>query len=178
MNTKILLPLVTILLTVLPVCAEEYHRTATPLPDLKMEQSGLAFKLIEGYQDYRIVATHFRTDKNELRYVLANAMAFNALTAGKRPLPEGSKIVKIGWSVKTTERFPAALEADELKRVEYMYKESSRFNRNGDHWGYARFVKNKGRFESWKGDTTECAACHSVMSDNDYLFTTPQSLSE
>ena len=46
-------------------------------------------------------------------------------------MPEGSKIVKIGWSVKKMASFPTALEADEVQRVEYMVKDSKVFNSNG-----------------------------------------------
>ena len=124
-----------------------------PLPDLKMQQNGLPFRLIDGYENYRIVATHYRTDKHELRYILANPVAYDAFKSGKVPLPEGSKVVKIGWKVVEMNRFPAAYEAGALQRVEFMYKD-----------------------ESWKGDTNECAACHAVMADHDFLFTTLQKL--
>ena len=144
------------------------------LPDIEMEQNGLPFRLIEGYGEYRIVATHYRTDKHELRYILADPVAYEALQKGVSPLPEGSKVVKIGWDVAPMERFPAALEARTIQRVEYMVKDSTRFDRGGDHWGYARFVKAGDGYESWKGDTAECAACHSAAADTDYLFTRMQ----
>ncbi|MDQ7082437.1 MAG: hypothetical protein Q9N34_05365 [Aquificota bacterium] len=31
--------------------------------------TGLKFGLIKGYENWHVVATHFRTDKNELRYI-------------------------------------------------------------------------------------------------------------
>jgi hypothetical protein len=156
------------------MAAEGYMTDNVKLPKLEMAQNGLTFDLIEGYGDYRIVATHYRTDKKELRYVLANPTAYNALKTGTLPMPEGSKVVKIGWSVKEMGLFPAALEADAIQRVEYMVKDAKRFDHNGDHWGYARFVKKGATYESWKGDTAECIACHSIASQNDYLFTTFQ----
>ena len=54
--------------------SDAYETHNTSVPQLKMPDSNLTFKMIEGYQDYKIVATHFRTDKNELRYILANAL--------------------------------------------------------------------------------------------------------
>lgn len=159
------------LLTTVIFASDIYQTTNRDLPDLKMPDNNLSFAMIEGYEDYRIVATHFRTDKNELRYVLANPQAYNALRANKLPLPEGSKIVKIGWSVKKTDIFPAALEADTLQRVEYMIKDSSKFNSNGDNWGYARFVKKGDDYVAWKEGQQGCVACHAVAKENDFLFT-------
>jgi hypothetical protein len=81
------------------------------LPELKMAENNLTFQMIEGYPDYKIVATHFRTDKNELRYILANPIGYNALKEKAKVMPEGSKIVKIGWSVKKMELFPKAFRS-------------------------------------------------------------------
>lgn len=147
---------------------------ADTLPDLKMPDTGLTFRLIDGYQDYRIVATHWRTDKNELRYVLANPIAYEALKSNKLPLPEGSIMVKIGWSVKPMSAYPDALEADKLQRIEYMVKDSKRFDHNGDHWGYARFVKKEQGYVAYPNGSQECIACHASVAPHDYLFSTFQ----
>lgn len=155
-------------------CMMVLQTSAQTLPDIKMPDNGLPFGLIEGYAEYKIVATHWRTDKNELRYVLANSVAYDALKSKTLPLPEGSKIVKIGWSVKPMESFPSALEADKLQRVEYMVKDSKRFNENGDHWGYARFVKKEDGYVPYANGSAECIACHASVAPNDYLFSTFQ----
>jgi hypothetical protein len=148
------------------------------LPKLQMPDNNLTFRMIDGYQDYKIVATHFRTDKNELRYVLANKIGYNALKSDSKIMPEGSKIVKIGWSVKKMASFPAALEADKIQRVEYMIKDSKNFDANGDNWGYARFIKKDGKFESWDKGTQGCISCHSTVKKSDYLFTKIQNTFE
>lgn len=155
----------------LTYASDIYQTHSTTLPDLKMPDNNLTFKMIEGYQDYKIVATHFRTDKNEIRYILANSIGYNALKEKSKVMPEGSKIVKIGWSVKKMESFPTALEVDKIQRVEYMIKDSKNFNANGDNWGYARFVKKEGEFKAWDKGTQGCISCHSAVKGNDYLFT-------
>ncbi|MEA2073520.1 MAG: cytochrome P460 family protein [Campylobacterota bacterium] len=155
--------------------SEIYKSYDTELPELKMPDNNLSFKMIDGYQDYKIVATHFRTDKNELRYILANPIGYNALKERAKVMPEGSKIVKIGWSVKKMPLFPSALEADEIQRVEYMVKDSKRFNADGDNWGYARFLKKGDSYESWKKGAQGCISCHSAAQGSDYLFTNMQS---
>lgn len=156
------------------VCLAALQLHGQVLPDIKMSDNNLSFKEIEGYENYKIVATHWRTDKTELRYVLANPIAYDALKAKKNPLPDGSKIVKIGWSTKPMESFPAAIEADKLQRVEYMVKDSAKYNQNGDHWGYARFVKKGDNYIPYANGAAECVACHASVGHNDYLFTTFQ----
>jgi len=150
---------------------EGYIKDNTKLPELKMPGNKLSFDEIKGYGDYKVMATHFRTDKNELRYILANTIAYNAMINKKKVMPEGSKIVKIGWSVKKMPLYPAALEADKLQRVEYMVKDSKNFNSNGDNWGYARFVKKDGKYVAWDKGTKGCISCHSAAANNDFLFT-------
>ncbi len=150
----------------------------TTLPHLTMPDNNLTFEMIKGYQDYKIVATHFRTDKNELRYILANEIGYNALKEKEKVMPGGSKIVKIGWSVKKMPSFPTALEADKIQRVEYMIKDSKKFDADGDHWGYARFIKKNGKFESWDKGVQSCISCHSGVKKSDYLFTKMQATFE
>lgn len=163
-----------IMLTAALFAAETAVSEPVKLPAIAMEQNKLAFALIDGYPDYKVVATHFRTDKNELRYILANPVAYRALAEGTLPLPQGSKIVKIGWDVKPMSLFPAALEANAIQRVEYMVKDAARFDHEGDHWGYARFVKKGEEYVSWQGDLNDCISCHSIAKEGDYVFTRMQ----
>jgi len=140
------------------------------VPNIKMKDTGLSFKEIQDYTDYSIVATHFRKDKNELRYILANKVAYKALKENKVVMPDGSKIVKIGWSVKDMPTFPSALEADKIQRVEYMIKDKTK-HKESDGWGYARFVKKDGNYQAWSGDPKSCVSCHAIVKSNDALFT-------
>ncbi|BAF72139.1 hypothetical protein SUN_1184 [Sulfurovum sp. NBC37-1] len=114
--TKVLIS--TVLASGLFAQSDVYLTNNAGVPDLKMPNNKLAFKEIEGYQNYKIIATHFRTDKNEIRYVLANPVAYNALLHQTKIMPDGSKIVKIGWSVKKMPTWPGALESDKIQRVE------------------------------------------------------------
>jgi len=149
--------------------ADIYLSDNSKVPELKMKNTNLSFKEIEGYQNYNIVATHFRKDKNEIRYILANPVAYNAIKAEKKIMPNGSKIVKIGWSVNDMANFPTALEANKIQRVEYMIKEEGKA-KESDGWGYARFVKKDGEYKAWNGDVKSCVACHTIASTNDAVF--------
>jgi len=163
--------LTAVLATVSFAQSDVYLTNNSNLPDLKMPENNLAFKEIQGYQNYKIIATHFRVDKNEIRYILANPIAYNALRNHEKIMPEGSKVVKIGWSVKKMPKWPEALEADKIQRVEYMIKNSKKFNHNGDNWGYARFVTSKDGYKAWTKGTGSCILCHASVKGDDYLFT-------
>ena len=145
------------------------------VPDLTMPDNGLKFKEIEGYKNYKIVATHFRKDKNELRYILANEIAFKSFVANEK-LQQGSKVVKIGWKVKEMSNFSVALESDTIQRIEYMIKDAKRFKDNPGNWGYARFIKENNQYKSWNKGTESCISCHNIAKDNNYLFTKYQRL--
>lgn len=151
------------------------YELISKVPDLKMPNNGLEFKEIEDYMNYKIVSTHYRTDKNELRYILADEKAFKSFVNGK-PFPNGSKIVKIGWKVEKMPNFPLALEAKDIQRIEYMLKDSNKFSNTPGNWGYARFVKKEGQYEIWGEGTQSCVACHNLAKDNGYVFTTFQEL--
>ncbi len=150
--------------------ADVYISDTTKVPNMKMKDTQLSFKEIEGYQNYQIVASHFRKDKNEIRYILANPVAYNALRANKKVMPDGSKVVKIGWSVNDMATFPSALEANKIQRVEYMIKDATK-HKESDGWGYARFVKKDGQYKAWGGDPKSCVSCHASVKSNDALFT-------
>jgi len=171
MNTVTKVLLSTVLVSGLFAQSDVYLTNNAKLPELQMPKNKLSFKEIAGYQNYKLVATHFRTDKNEIRYILANPVAYNALTHHAKTIPDGGKVVKIGWSVKKMPTWPGALEADKIQRVEYMVKDSKRFNHHGDHWGYARFVKTKNGYKAWTKGTQSCIACHASVKNDDYLFT-------
>ena len=61
------------------VLAMAEHHVTKPntynLPNLKMKDTKLSFDEIAGYEDYKVLATHFRKDKNEIRYIMANDVA-------------------------------------------------------------------------------------------------------
>lgn len=171
---KILILIVMISIFMVSCSTESAYHVESSVPNLIMPKNNLAFKEIEDYQNYKIIATHFRKDKNELRYILANATAYRAYRNGQK-LPEGSKIVKIGWDIKEMENFAVAIEANEVLRVEYMLKDSKKFSENPGNWGYARFVKENGEYKSWT-ETASCISCHNIAQNNDFLFTKYQEL--
>jgi hypothetical protein len=141
--------------------------------------NGLTFEEIRGYGDMHIVATKYRTDKDELRYVLGNDVAIESYSEGAgqsgKPFRDGTILVKIGWTVKNNPDWDTAVEQDVLQRVEYQIKDSEKYKDSGG-WMWARFVydaetdtfkpfgENEKFFE-------ECFNCHGLVEGKDYVFT-------
>jgi len=77
-----------------------------------------------------------------VRLILANNVMIDSYRQGAPgtggSFPEGSIIVKIGYSAVKSESFAAALVPGVLKRVEFIIKDSARFPATNG-WGYARF---------------------------------------
>ena len=164
------------LFTVLISCTKNSdYDVISDVPDLTMPDNGLRFKEIKDYKNYKIVATHFVTDNNELRYILANKKAFIALYK-QQPFPEGSILANIAWSVKNMSTFAEALEADEIQQIDYSIKDSKKFSENPGNWGYASFEKRNGNYQSSMGGTARCIACHNKAKETDFKFSKHQSL--
>lgn len=172
--TKIILSLLVI--AILQSCGRhDEYKLISEVPNLTMPDNGLQFKEIEDYKNYKIVATHFVTDNNELRYILANKKAFKALHT-EQPFPEGSILVNIAWSVQKLQTFPEALEANEIQQIDYSIKDSNKFSKNPGNWGYASFVKRNGDYQSSTEGTKRCIACHNLAKATDFKFTRFQKL--
>ncbi|EDP74704.1 cytochrome P460 family protein [Hydrogenivirga sp. 128-5-R1-1] len=137
--------------------------------------TGLKFGLIKGYENWHVVATHYRTDKNELRYIIGNDKAVEAYLKGAKKFPDGAILVKIGYSLKKNPAFPASVEPDAIQRIEYMLKDSKRF-KDSAGWGFARFVKDQktGKYKVFgksARDYMQCFSCHQSVANKDYVFT-------
>jgi hypothetical protein len=141
--------------------------------------NGISFSEVRGYETWQVVAPSYRTDNNELRVILGNPVMINAYREGipgnGKPFPDGSIIVKIGWSERKSPVFPAAVEPDILKRVEFIIKDSKRFPA-ASGWGYARFVYDAKTvaFTPYGKDASfaqECYQCHTIVKAKDFIFT-------
>lgn len=141
--------------------------------------NGISFSEIRGYESWQVIAPSYRTDKNEIRIILGNDRMVNAYKEGipgnGKPFPDGSIIVKIGYSERKSSVFPVAIEPDILQRVEFIVKDSKRFpDTNG--WGYARFVYDAktSTFKPYGKDASfvqECHQCHTLVKAKDFIFT-------
>jgi len=141
--------------------------------------NGISFSEVRGYETWQVIAPSYRTDNHEVRIILGNTVMIKAYKEGipgnGKPFPDGSIIVKIGWSERKSPVFPAAFEPDVLKRVEFIVKDSKRFP-DTSGWGYARFVYDvtTSTFAPYGKDASfaqECYQCHTIVKAKDFIFT-------
>ena len=150
---------------------------------------GLAFSEIRGYENWQVVGPSLTDAQDVIRVILANPTMIKAYREGipgnGKPFPDGSKIVKIEWTLKklTTPPF-AATRPDtvpgDLIEVEFIEKDSSKFA-DTHGWGYAMFDHNPatGTFAPATSaskppvnNDAKCgAACHTLAASKDYIFT-------
>jgi hypothetical protein len=141
--------------------------------------NGLSFADISGYESWQVIAPSYRIDKKEVRFIVGNDSLLKAYQAGVplngKAFPDGSILVKVAYSERKNPTFPAALEPDILQRIEFMVKDSKRFQDFGG-WGYARFIYDPKTdiFKPYGNDpsfATECYQCHTLVKGRDYVFT-------
>ena len=102
---------------------------------------GLAFSEFRGYEGWQTVSISHSEDL--LAVILANPVMIDAYRAGipgnGQPFPNGSKMAKIHWNPKKSEKAPGPTTVPGTQHdVDFMVKDSNRFADSGG-WGYAVF---------------------------------------
>jgi hypothetical protein len=135
---------------------------------------GLSFGEFRGYEDWPDVSVS--QVKDGIKVIAANSVMIKAyrdgLPADGRTFPEGSKVVKIEWSMKQVDTPYFFMTPDALMSVSFIEKDSARFP-NTHGWAYAQFVYDPAS-DSFKpkGTGAECGfACHTGVAGKDYIFT-------
>jgi len=135
----------------------------------------LAFSDFRGYENWRVVAVS-RTDK-QLKVIVANDVMIDAyrggLPAEGKLFPEGSKIVKIEWSLKKDAKSPYDVEVpDALEAVATIEKDSKRFP-DTHGWAYGAFNYDAAaKTFTAQGNDAKCGyACHTRVASVDYIYT-------
>ena len=148
-------------LSIIPVTA--------PAANVPVSLNGIS--LFQDYRTWEAIAPSYREDKKHLRLILGNPIAIKAMREKTRPLPDGAVLAKVAWTIRTHPKFPVAIEPDAFAQVEFMVKDTVKYQATGG-WGYARFVgKDYKPYGKDTGFVKECVGCHTPVKDNDYLFT-------
>ncbi len=122
----------------------------------------------DGYRYWTLIAVSQRTDKDELRAILGNAAAAEALRKGTLPLPDGAMLAKLAWKRVPMPEFNGAFKPGAQPRVEFMVKNSKKYASTGG-WGFARFINGKPASEA---DHKTCFPCHEArVKGHDFVFT-------
>lgn len=121
------------------------------------------------YKDWRLLSISHRTDKHTLRAILGNDQAIDDARASKKTWTDGAILTKVKWKESTHPNWAQAIVPGEFEVAEVMIKDSKKYPTTGG-WGFARWENNKlVNFDEIK--SKECFACHTVMQNNDYVFT-------
>ena len=135
----------------------------------------LSFADFKGYEDWRNVAVS--QTETQLKVILANDVMMKAyrqgLPADGKLFPEGSKVVKIEWSMKKNSRAPYSVEVpDALQAVATIEKDSKRFP-DTHGWAYGNFNYSAATNTfTPEGTDAKCGyACHTRMASQDYIYT-------
>ena len=134
----------------------------------------LSFSDFRGYENWKVVAVSHTDDL--MKVIVANdemiAAYRRGLPAEGQTFPEGSKVVKIEWSIKKN-TVPEPVEVpDALQAVATIEKDSKRFP-DTHGWAYGNFSFDvTSRTFKPQGTDAKCGyACHTVAASKDYIFT-------
>ena len=125
------------------------------------------------WEKWDLVSVRFREDNRELRFVYANKIAYNALIHKKNKFPDGSALGKVAFKTQEDASFPNSVAPSNFSRMQLMVKNSKKFS-SSDGWSYWLYLdkdnlspkKDRQRLQA-------CHACHTIVKDKDFVFTTP-----
>jgi len=143
---------------------------------------GLAMSEFKGYEGWQAIGIS-RNDR-VMAVILGNPVMIQAYQAGipanGQRVPDGARMAKIHWQPKQNAFFPDTTGPGELANVDFMVKDSKRFDDSGG-WGYAVFDYDAatGAFKPGttagmppQGNDAKCGfACHTAAKTRDYVFT-------
>ena len=135
----------------------------------------LAFADFKGYENWGVVSVS-QTD-TQLKVIVANEVMLAAyrkgLPADGKQFPEGSRIVKLEWTLKKDAKSPYAVNVpDKLEAVATIEKDSKRFpDTHGWAYGVFNYDTAKKTFAA-QGNDAKCGyACHTRVASQDYIYT-------
>lgn len=140
-----------------------------------LKLGNLSFADFKGYENWRVVAVS--QTATQMKVILANDVMMAAyrqgLPAEGKIFPEGSKIVKIEWSMKKNVKAPYDVQVpNALQAVATIEKDSKRFP-DTHGWAYGNFnYSAASNTFTPQGTDAKCGyACHTRMASQDYIYT-------
>lgn len=145
--------------------SEKWDNTASPAIN--------GLKLPAGFENWKVIAVSYRTDRQSIRAILGNDIAVEAARTGNvNPYPDGAIVAKVAWKAKEDEVWSDAIVPGEFLIAEFMYKDSKKYAANGTGWGWARWVGPERKpYGETKEYEQECIECHAPVEDKDWVFT-------
>ena len=143
---------------------------------------GLAFSEFRGYESWELISTS--DNGTVVAAILGNPAMIAAYKKGYpdngKAFPDGSKMAKIHWVPKKSDRSLGARVPATLHDVDFMVKDSKRFKDSGG-WGWAAFEYDTASrtftpattaAKPPQGNDAKCGlGCHTIVQKRDYVFT-------
>ena len=133
-------------------------------------------RIPQGYRDWKVISVaHEAGNNNDIRAILGNDIALEALRAGTRPFPDGTIIARLAWqyvaSARNNEIFgqPQSFVAGAPTNVQFSVKDTRKYaDTNG--WGYGQF--EDGHPNRSEALVRTCLPCHARLPKaDDFVFT-------
>lgn len=122
-----------------------------------------------GYRKWELIApAEEAAPLDELRVVLGNPKAIQAVEQATLPFPDGTILVKLAYRRQPSADFAPATVPGPPTTVQVMVKDSKKYASTGG-WGFGRFVNG---MPADLAQHQTCFACHAArVKDRDYVFT-------
>jgi hypothetical protein len=121
-----------------------------------------------GYRQWELIAPSHRTDFNEIKGILGNAVAMKAYRERALPFPDGTILAKLAWKRVPSAEFGGDFVPGAATRIEFMVKDSKKYASTGG-WGFGRFIDGKPDSEA---QHQACFGCHLAhVKGHDLVFT-------
>lgn len=135
------------------------------------EMNGIKFNDYLGFQNkWKLITVRYRQDSGELRFIYGNEKAYATLKNKSKKFPEGAVLAKIGMATEHDHAFESSVLPARISRFQFMIKNSKRYP-EAKGWGYALFGGNgKVMRDSASQRPDACIACHSIVPERDYVF--------
>jgi hypothetical protein len=165
---------IVVLVSAVSISAQDKYTLAIP--------NGLAFSEFKGYENWSAVSASVNGDK--IAVILGNPVLIDAFRRGVpdngQPFPDGAKMAKIHWIVKTQATYPGQPTVPGAQHdVDFMVKDNKRFAATGG-WGWGAFeydaASNTYRAATVSDNPPQerdakCGfACHTAVKSRDYVF--------
>jgi hypothetical protein len=144
--------------------------------------NGLAFSEFKGFESWHLIS--ISQDGPVMAAILGNPAMIKAYEAGLpgngKPFPDGAKMAKVHWVPTKMKTFPAATVPGRQHDVDFMVKDSERFQDSGGWgWGAFEYDSASGKFTPAttkdtppQANDAKCGfACHTIVKTSDYVFT-------
>ncbi|RDK11919.1 cytochrome P460 family protein [Cupriavidus lacunae] len=127
-----------------------------------------------GFRNWTLVSVAREEGQlDDLRAILGNETAIQALQVSKYPVPDGAIIARLAWSYDMLDESAKAFGKPQThvaghpkNGVQFMVKDSKKYASTGG-WGFAQFDQGKSYTTA---DPQVCFACHSAAKSRDFVF--------